>query len=99
MYCSKGNYEFGLSRVSRALEGNAGTSTNSGLGSAGIGDAPPGIGEHSAASGERLCADTWLHAKRCVLALCAGLAKQSLVIPSAALKETLLFLENCEGEY
>lgn len=95
MYCSKGNYEFGLSRISRALEGSAGTSTIGGLGSAG--DAPPGVGERTLASGERLCADTWLHAKRCVLALCAGLAKQSLVLPSAAQKETLLFLENCEG--
>lgn len=48
-------------------------------------------------SGTRLCADTWLHVKRCVLGLLTGLAKQSIVLQSAALQEVHNFLQSCEG--
>lgn len=72
LYCAKGNYEFGLSRISHALENNT-TDT-------------------------RLCADTWLHVKRCVLGLLTGLAKQTLVLPSAAIQEVLNLLKTCEGK-
>lgn len=68
LYCAKGNYEFGMSRIAHALEG----------------------------SGTRLCADTWLHVKRCVLGLLAGLAKQTLVLPTAAVQEVMNFLRTCE---
>ena len=46
----------------------------------------------------RLCADTWLHVKRCVLGLLCGLAKQTIVLPSVAIQETINFLHACEGE-
>lgn len=72
LYCAKGNYEFGLSRIAHALENNA--------------------------SGTRLCADTWLHVKRCVLGLLTGMAKQTLVLPSAAIQEVMHLLKTCEGE-
>lgn len=72
LYCAKGNYEFGLSRIAHALENNA--------------------------TGTRLCADTWLHVKRCVLGLLTGLAKQTLVLPSAAIQEVVNLLRTCEGE-
>uniref|UniRef100_A0A182SNK9 Tetratricopeptide repeat protein 30 n=1 Tax=Anopheles maculatus TaxID=74869 RepID=A0A182SNK9_9DIPT len=48
-------------------------------------------------SGARLCADTWIHVKRCVLGLLTGLAKQTIVLPSIALQETLNFLRACEA--
>lgn len=73
LYCAKGNYEFGLSRIAHALENNA--------------------------NGTRLCADTWLHVKRCLLGLLAGLAKQTLVLPSAAIQEVMNLLRTCEGEW
>lgn len=73
LYCAKGNYEFGLSRIAHALENNA--------------------------TGTRLCADTWLHVKRCVLGLLTGLAKQTLVLPSAAIQEVTNLLRTCEGEW
>lgn len=72
LYCAKGNYEFGLSRIAHALmvvEGEAST---------------------------RLCADTWLHVKRCMLGLLCGLAKQTIVLPSIAIQDTLNFLHACE---
>lgn len=72
LYCAKGNYEFGLSRIAHALmvvEGEAST---------------------------RLCSDTWLHVKRCVLGLLGGLAKQTIVLPSLAIQDTLNFLHACE---
>lgn len=72
LYCAKGNYEFGLSRIAHALmvvEGEAST---------------------------RLCADTWLHVKRCILGLLSGLAKQTIVLPSLAIQDTLNFLHACE---
>lgn len=72
LYCAKGNYEFGLSRIAHALEGG---------------------------SGPRLCADTWLHVKRCVLGLLTNLAKQVTVLPSAAIQEVLSFLHTCESKY
>lgn len=71
LYCAKGNYEFGLSRIAHALEGGSGT---------------------------RLCADTWLHVKRCVLGLLTNLAKQLIVLPSAAIQEVLSFLHTCESK-
>lgn len=73
LYCAKGNYEFGLSRISHALMVEGGGST-------------------------RLCADTWLHVKRCVLGLLCGLAKQTIVLPSVAIQETINFLHACEGK-
>lgn len=72
LYCAKGNYEFGLSRIAHALmvvEGEAST---------------------------RLCADTWLHVKRCILGLLCGLAKQTIVLPSLAIQDTVNFLHACE---
>ncbi|ETN61471.1 tetratricopeptide repeat domain 30A [Anopheles darlingi] len=48
-------------------------------------------------SGARLCADTWIHVKRCVLGLLTGMAKQTIVLPSIALQETLNFLRACEA--
>ncbi|XP_052867821.1 tetratricopeptide repeat protein 30 homolog [Anopheles cruzii] len=48
-------------------------------------------------SGARLCADTWIHVKRCVLGLLTGIAKQTIVLPSIALQETLNFLRACEA--
>lgn len=72
LYCAKGNYEFGLSRIAHALmvvEGEAST---------------------------RLCADTWIHVKRCVLGLLSGLAKQTIVLPSLAIQDTINFLHACE---
>lgn len=72
LYCAKGNYEFGLSRISHALmvvEGEAST---------------------------RLCADTWIHVKRCVLGLLSGLAKQTIVLPSLAIQDSANFLHACE---
>lgn len=72
LYCAKGNYEFGLSRIAHALmvvEGEAST---------------------------RLCADTWIHVKRCVLGLLSGLAKQTIVLPSLAIQDTANFLHACE---
>lgn len=70
LYCAKNNYEFGLSRISHALDGGSGSS---------------------------LCADTWLHVKRCVLGLLTALAKQSIVFPTLAIQEVQLFLHTCEG--
>lgn len=72
LYCAKGNYEFGLSRIAHALENQT--------------------------TGSRICADTWLHVKRCVLGLLTGLAKQTLVLPSAAIQEVMQLLKTCEGE-
>ena len=71
LYCAKGNYEFGLSRIAHALmvEGESNT---------------------------RLCADTWLHVKRCILGLLGSLAKQTIVIPSLAIQDTQNFLHACE---
>lgn len=48
-------------------------------------------------SSASLCADTWLHVKRCVLGLLAALAKQTIVLPAAAVQEVLQFLHNCEA--
>lgn len=73
LYCAKGNYEFGLSRIAHALMGNA-------------------EGESSS----RLCPDTWVHVKRCVLGMLTGLAKQTIVLPSHAIQDTLNFLHACE---
>ena len=78
LYCAKGNYEFGLSRIAHALENNA----SSGKLSTGF---------------DHLCADTWLHVKRCVLGLLTGLAKQTLVLPSAAIQEVMNLLRTCEA--
>lgn len=50
-------------------------------------------------SGASLCADTWLHVKRCVLGLLSALAKQCIVFPSAAIQEILNFLHSCEGAF
>lgn len=72
LYCAKGNFEFGLSRIAHALM----------------------VVEGEASS--RLCADTWLHVKRCVLGLLCGLAKQTIVLPSLAIQDTLNFLHACE---
>lgn len=72
LYCAKGNYEFGLSRIAHALMGVEGEAST------------------------RLCADTWLHVKRCVLGLLCGLAKQTIVLPSIAIQDTLNFLHACE---
>lgn len=47
--------------------------------------------------GPRLCADTWLHVKRCVLGLLTAFAKQAVVLPSVAIMEVLNFLHTCEG--
>lgn len=47
--------------------------------------------------GPRLCADTWLHVKRCVLGLLTAFAKQSVVLPSVAIVEVLNFLHTCES--
>lgn len=47
--------------------------------------------------GASLCADTWLHVKRCVLGLLAAMAKQSIVLPTVAVQEVLQFLHNCES--
>lgn len=47
--------------------------------------------------GPRLCADTWLHVKRCVLGLLTTFAKQAVVLPSVAIMEVLNFLHTCEG--
>ncbi|XP_055389914.1 tetratricopeptide repeat protein 30 homolog [Condylostylus longicornis] len=69
LYCSKSNFEFGLSRIAHALEGG---------------------------SGPRLCADTWIHVKRCVLGLLTGMAKQIIVLPYPAIQEILTFLHSCE---
>lgn len=49
--------------------------------------------------GPRLCADTWLHVKRCVLGLLTAFAKQAVVLPSVAILEVLNFLHTCEGIY
>lgn len=49
-------------------------------------------------SGGSLCADTWLHVKRCVLGLLTALAKQSIVFPSLAIQEVMMFLHTCEGK-
>ncbi|KAJ6640195.1 Tetratricopeptide repeat protein 30 like [Pseudolycoriella hygida] len=46
--------------------------------------------------GPRLCADTWLHVKRCVLGLLTAFAKQAVVLPSVAIVEVLNFLHTCE---
>lgn len=72
LYCAKGNYEFGLSRIAHALM----------------------VVEGEASS--RLCADTWIHVKRCVLGLLSGLAKQTIVLPSLAIQDTINFLHACE---
>lgn len=72
LYCAKGNFEFGLSRIAHALDGG---------------------------SGPRLCADTWLHVKRCVLGLLTAVAKQYLILPSVAIQEVLTFLQSCEGNF
>jgi len=72
LYCAKGNYEFGLSRIAHALMVVEGESST------------------------RLCADTWLHVKRCVLGLLCGLAKQTIVLPSLAIQDTINFLHACE---
>lgn len=69
LYCAKNNYDFGLSRISHALDGGSGGS---------------------------LCADTWLHVKRCVLGLLSALAKQSIVFPTLAIQEMMIFLHTCE---
>lgn len=50
------------------------------------------------AQGTRLCADTWLHVKRCVLGLLTGLSKQTLVLPSDAIQEVMGLLKTCEGK-
>jgi tetratricopeptide repeat protein 30 len=44
----------------------------------------------------RLCADTWIHVKRCVLGLLSGLAKQTIVLPSLAIQDSINFLHACE---
>lgn len=72
LYCAKGNYEFGLSRIAHALMGAEGESSS------------------------RLCPDTWIHVKRCVLGLLTGLAKQTIVLPSHAIQDTVNFLHACE---
>lgn len=48
-------------------------------------------------SGGSLCADTWLHVKRCVLGLLSALAKQTIVLPAIAVQEVVQFLQNCEA--
>lgn len=48
--------------------------------------------------GPRLCADTWLHVKRCVLGLLTAFAKPAVVLPSVAIMEVLNFLHTCEGK-
>lgn len=50
-------------------------------------------------SGASLCADTWLHVKRCVLGLLTALSKQTIVFPSAAIQEVLSFLHGCESKF
>lgn len=72
LYCAKGNYEFGLSRIAHALMVVEGEASN------------------------RLCADTWIHVKRCILGLLCGLAKQTIVLPSLAIQDTVNFLHACE---
>lgn len=70
LYCAKGNYEFGLSRIAHALD--------------------------TATAGSRLCPDTWFHVKRCVLGLLAGMAKQSIILPSIVIDEVLNLLHTCQ---
>lgn len=48
-------------------------------------------------AGASLCADTWLHVKRCVLGLLAALAKQTIVLPAIAVQDVMHFLQNCEA--
>uniref|UniRef100_A0A1B0FLK3 Tetratricopeptide repeat protein 30 n=1 Tax=Glossina morsitans morsitans TaxID=37546 RepID=A0A1B0FLK3_GLOMM len=47
-------------------------------------------------SGARLYADTWLHVKRCILSLLAGMAKQNVILPNPAIQEVMNFLKSCE---
>ncbi|XP_055921702.1 tetratricopeptide repeat protein 30 homolog [Eupeodes corollae] len=47
-------------------------------------------------SGSRLYADTWLHVKRCILGLLAGMAKQNIILKYPAIQEVLNFLKSCE---
>lgn len=50
----------------------------------------------SATAESRLCADTWFYAKRCVLGLLTGLAKQTLVLPSVVIEEIVNLLHTCQ---
>lgn len=44
----------------------------------------------------RLCADTWIHVKRCILGLLAGMSKQNITLATPALQEVLNFIHSCE---
>lgn len=71
LYCAKGNYEFGLSRIAHALD--------------------------SGPAGSRLSPDTWFHVKRCILGLLAGMAKQTIMLPSIVIEEILTLLHNSQA--
>ena len=66
LYCAKQNYEFGISRVVKALE----------------------------PLDQKLEADTWFYAKRCILGLIDGLAKHMLFVNDKTVREIVEFLEH-----
>lgn len=49
----------------------------------------------------RLNAETWLHVKRCILGLLAGMARQNIILSHPAVQEIMNFLHTCEvhGHY
>jgi tetratricopeptide repeat protein 30 len=65
LYCAKQNYEFGMSRVMKALEPLE----------------------------QKLEADTWFYAKRCLVALVDGLAKHMICLNDSAFDDVIQFLD------
>ena len=68
LYCEKGNFEFGVSRICKSLEPMK----------------------------EKLGADTWYYAKRCILALLDHMAKQMIQLGREAVDELVVFLKDVE---
>ncbi len=64
LYCEKGNFEFGISRICKSLEPVE----------------------------EKLGADTWYYAKRCLLALMDYMAKQRIILKRESFQEIVAFL-------
>ena len=68
LYCSKKNYDFGMSMICKSLE----------------------------PYDQRLGPDTWLHAKRCLLALLKELSKHMITIADETVSGILAFLDNVD---
>lgn len=94
LYCAKGNYEFGLSRIAHALDSAT-------AGARLCPDTWFYVKVFYFQYSQNLSNFNFLlvfifYVKRCVLGLLTGLAKQTLVLPTVVIEEVLNLLHTCQ---